>query len=82
MPALTEITVLILIDENGDYAVHNEPDDIKERYEEEVGEIDGALAYRLVRLTVKVPTPVAATATIVVPALPNDAVVTMEGGVA
>ncbi len=80
MSALTEIEVLILIDENGDYAVHDNPNCIKGQYEKEIGEIDGSIAYRLVRLTVKVPTPVAATATIIVPALANDATVTMEGG--
>jgi len=72
---MTEIDVIILIDEDGDYAVHHDADAIKERYEEEISEIDGTKAYRLVKLTVKVPTPSPAVAVITVPALPSDAAV-------
>jgi predicted transcriptional regulator len=74
---MTEIEIAIMIDEDGDYAVHHDVDAIKERFEEEVGELDGAKAYRLVRLKVNVPTPKPATATINVPDLPNDAAVTL-----
>jgi len=72
---MTDIDVIILIDEDGNFAVHNDADEIKARYEEEIGEIDGAKAYRLVKLTVKVPTPSPAVAVITVPALPSDAAV-------
>lgn len=79
MPALTEIEVNILIDENGSYAVETDIDNLKDRYESDIAELNGTLAYRLVKLTVKVPTPTPAVATITVPALPSDAVVALQG---
>jgi hypothetical protein len=78
MSALTEIEVCVLVNEHGEYAVESDVANLKDRYEADIGELDGTLAYRLVRLKVNVPTPTAAVATITVPDLPSDAAVTIH----
>lgn len=74
---MNEITVCILIDEDGDYAVHHDESEIGARFEEEIGTMDGSRAYRLVKLKVNVPTPRPAVVTIKVPELPDNASVTV-----
>lgn len=58
-----EVTIAIVVDQDGDFAIAEEPEDATERYGENYG---GGLATSLFKLTIKVPKPkaieVAATA--------------------
>ena len=49
----------VLVDENGDYECGNDADGAAERYRDNVGEPDGTVSYRAVKLSVKVPLPTA-----------------------
>lgn len=52
------VTVVVVVDQAGDYAAGTDDEGAAERYREEVREPDGTLGLRVVRLSVKVPLPV------------------------
>jgi hypothetical protein len=56
MSKMTEIRVLVLIDEEGEWVIGKDDDELHERYTEAVGE-DTAAARRVVAITLKVPLP-------------------------
>jgi len=51
------IEVWVLVDENGEYECGADTETAAERYRDNVGEPDGTVTYRAVKLTVKVPLP-------------------------
>lgn len=53
---MLDVEVWVMVDEDGNYAVHHDKDELEQRYEEEVGRTSGA-ATRVVRVALKVPCP-------------------------
>lgn len=68
---MCEIEIWVLVDEDGDYVVVRDRDDIASRWEEEVGERDSGVQTRLMRLVVHVPRPRRVDAVIEVPGVPD-----------
>ena len=60
MATMQEITVCVLVDENGDYATGQTETEAAERYAETIQEIDGTFGLRrfTVALNVPLPTPI------------------------
>lgn len=52
-----DIEVWVMVDEDGDYVVEVDSSQLKDRYEQDIGELNGEKATRLVKLTVKMPKP-------------------------
>lgn len=56
MNGFTVVEAWVMVDEDGNYVVHEDRDMLKEKYEQDIGELSGQ-ATRIVRMTVNVPTP-------------------------
>lgn len=54
-PAVCE--VFLVIDQAGDYAVGNSAEAAREKYEEDIGALNAAEGFRIVKLLVRVPLP-------------------------
>jgi len=52
---LVEVEVWVMVGEDGQYTAHTDPDALRERFDEECA--DAGLTTRVLKLTVKVPTP-------------------------
>jgi hypothetical protein len=64
----TEVTVWVLVDSCGDYAVAKEADGLNDAYEQDIGSISDAEGLRRVKVTLTVPLPVVVELTGTVPA--------------
>lgn len=53
-----EIEVWILVDAAGDYVASDDADDVRERYADQIGELNECDGFRLVKVKVSVPRPV------------------------
>jgi hypothetical protein len=54
---LVDVTVWVLVDENGDAVSDCDPSHLKDEYEADIGELDPATATRLVKVTLRIPKP-------------------------
>lgn len=68
---LVEVTVWVLVSENGDAVADCDPDHLKDEWEADIGEFDPGAATRLIKLTLRVPKPAPVELTGEVPAEPT-----------
>ncbi len=54
---MVAVEVWVMVDEDGNFVAECKRETLKERYESDVGELDGMLATRTVCITVNVPKP-------------------------
>lgn len=70
MDKMIAVEVWVLVDGSGNYVAIENRDALKERYEEQVGELDGSEPVRMIRATINVPTPRVAEVVATVPEEP------------
>ena len=70
---LLEIEVLVMVDSDGNYEFGHDGDDLKTRWEENIGDLDPANATRVIRVKLKVPTPQVVELEAEIPEEPSDA---------
>lgn len=54
---MCEAEVWVMVDESGDYVIAKSREELKEKWEEEMGDFDGTVATRQIRAVIKVPLP-------------------------
>jgi hypothetical protein len=78
MPAKTcEVEVFVLVDENGNYVVHKDEDELAEAYDNDISE-DSHTGRRTIRIKLSVPLPEYVTMTGTVPALGEPSELTVS----
>lgn len=75
---IIECQIWVTVDEIGDYVASHNQGALNELWESDIGDVDCGKARRLVQITVQIPLPRPAVATVVVPDLPNDAIATVS----
>lgn len=73
-PATVSLSVFVMIDEDGNHAVHIDRDELKNAYDNDIGG-DDILAKRVIALTINVPLPRDLAVTVDVPDEPQTAMV-------
>lgn len=73
---MQEIEIFVIVDENGDYAIHKERSEVEQAYCDDIGDAEAAKRLIVVKLNVPLPKPIEVTAT--VPAEPSTATVEVK----
>ncbi len=75
---MQEIEFFVLIDENGEFAIHADETELQTAYDEGVGTATGELAMRKVHVKLTVPLPRASVVEAKLPAEPEEAAVSVK----